>query len=217
MKILLDTSTKRAELGGFPNDLVIGQLITPLTGFRRWAEIFAIDNGAFSRFNKTGFANLLKREQEAQGKCLFVCCPDVVGSARRTLEIFHRRYYFIPASWKHALVAQDGIEDLDIPWHDFHCLFLGGRDPWKDSQAAQDVVKAAKLLGKHVHIGRVNTPERYERFARLRADTCDGSGVARYPDVQLPPMQEAYARFQAYLAELDRKIEELHKHEFETK
>lgn len=217
MKILLDTSVKRAQLGGFPNGFVTGQLITPLTGFSRWAKSFAIDNGAFSRFNKTGFASLLKREEASQETCLFVCCPDVVGSARRTLEVFQRRHYFIPVSWKHALVAQDGIEDLDIPWHDFHCLFLGGRDPWKDSQAAQDVVKAAKLLGKHVHIGRVNTPDRYERYARLRADTCDGSGVARYPDVKLPPLQEAFGRFQEYLAEIDRKIEELHKHEFETK
>jgi hypothetical protein len=58
-------------------------------------------------------------------------------------------------------------------------------------------VKSAVILGKHVHIGRVNTQERYELFANLGAHTCDGSGVARYPDVKLPPMQEAYDRFNA--------------------
>jgi hypothetical protein len=197
MKILLDTSKKRAEAAGLPNELVIGQLLTPLTRFQRWAETFAIDNGAFTRFDATGFKNLLLRESHASDRCLFVCCPDVVGNARRTLEIFQRKYKFVPCQWKVALVAQDGMEDLDVPWHDLECLFIGGKDPWKDSNAAQDLVKSAVILGKHVHIGRVNTQERYELFANLGAHTCDGSGVARYPDVKLPPMQEAYDRFNA--------------------
>jgi hypothetical protein len=197
MKILLDTSTKRAAAAGLPNDLVIGQLITPLTGFKRWAEVFAIDNGAFTRFDAQAFRNLLIRETPASQQCLFVCCPDVVGNARRTLEIYERKYKYIPVSWQSALVAQDGLEDLEVPWHDLDCLFIGGRDPWKDSQCAQDLVKAAVVLGKHVHIGRVNTPERYELFANLGAHTCDGSGIARYPAVKLPSMQEAHDKFAA--------------------
>jgi hypothetical protein len=197
MKILLDTSAKRAAAANLPNDLVIGQLITPLTGFKRWADVFAIDNGAYTRFDAKGFKNLLTRESGASQQCLFVCCPDVVGNARRTLEIFQRKYKYIPTSFKAALVAQDGLEDLEVPWHELECLFIGGRDPWKDSQCAQDLVKTAIVLGKHVHIGRVNTPERYDLFAKLGAHTCDGSGIARYPDVKLPSMQQAHDKFVA--------------------
>jgi EAL domain-containing protein (putative c-di-GMP-specific phosphodiesterase class I) len=73
------------------------------------------------------------------------------------------------------------MEDMDIPWHEIDALFVGGGDPWKDSKASQDIVRTAKILGKHVHVGRVNTRERYELFAGLGADTCDGSGVSRFP------------------------------------
>lgn len=31
-----------------------------------------------------------------------------------------------------------------------------------------------------VHIGRVNTPGRFERFEKLGADSIDGTGLARY-------------------------------------
>lgn len=81
---------------------------------------------------------------------------------------------------KLALVAQDGIEDSEIPWDEFTWIFIGGRDPWKDSQASQDIVRTAKTLGKFVHVGRVNDPDRWERFAELGADTCDGSGVSKH-------------------------------------
>lgn len=81
---------------------------------------------------------------------------------------------------KLAFVAQDGIENMEIPWDEMSCLFVGGKDPWKDSQSAADIVRTAKTLGLWVHVGRVNTPKRFEHFLQLGADTCDGSGVAMY-------------------------------------
>jgi hypothetical protein len=77
-------------------------------------------------------------------------------------------------------VLQDGAEDMEIPWDEFTTFFVGGKDPWKDSQAAKDIVKTGKALGKSGHVGRVNTPKRYDAFAELGCDTCDGSGVAQY-------------------------------------
>jgi len=106
--------------------------------------------------------------------------PDVVGSARRTLEVFAYRAKWIPVKWPVALVAQDGMENMDIPWDLFQALFVGGGDPWKDSKASQDLVRTAKILGKHVHVGRVNTKARYDLFDRLGADTCDGTGIAKF-------------------------------------
>lgn len=179
MKYLIDKSaTVVAEkmLSG----MVDGQLLTPLTRYANWGGRFAIDNGAYSQFNANGFATLLNRNKDKRQNCLFVCVPDVVGDARRTLEIFQHRQAFVPSFWPLALVAQDGIENLDIPWGLFSCLFIGGTTAWKDSSAVEPLIKTAQILRKHVHVGRVNTYRRYRRFACLGCDTCDGSGVSQY-------------------------------------
>jgi hypothetical protein len=107
--------------------------------------------------------------------------PDVVGSARRTLEVF-QVWKIKPEmrGWPLALVAQDGLEDLDIPWNDISAIFIGGSTEWKVGKHSADVIRAAKWLGKWVHVGRVNTPGRFEYFEDLGADSIDGSGLARY-------------------------------------
>ena len=160
-------------------DFVAGQLLTPLTRFSNGGGTFAIDNGAFSGFDANGFRSLLAREEANKGECLFVTVPDVVGNARRTLELWSHRERFVQ-DWPLAFVAQDGAENLEIPWAGMAAVFIGGRDPWKDSQASLDIVKTAKTLGLHVHVGRVNNAKRFRLFAEAGADTCDGSGIAMY-------------------------------------
>lgn len=180
MKFLIDKSGEQvARKMNLHPDLVCGQLLTPLTAHKNAGIVFAIDNGAFSRFDSAAFSRLLKRNEPHKENCLFVTVPDVVGSGRRTLEVWRRRSLFCQ-HWPLALVAQDGAEDLEIPWDELDCLFVGGNDPWKDSRESLDLVKTAKILGKHVHVGRVNTPRRFELFSAMGADTCDGSGVAMY-------------------------------------
>ena len=39
--------------------------------------------------------------------------------------------------------------------------------------------KTAKMIGKWVHVGRVNTPQRVRNWLGL-ADSIDGSGISRY-------------------------------------
>lgn len=180
VKFLIDKSKSSIDLkiGRYP-DLVAGQLLTPLTRYRNAGVPFAIDNGAFSCFDSASFRSLLQREDCNKNSCLFVVVPDIVGSARRTLEIWKHRHKIL-RDWPMAFVAQDGQEDLDIPWDEMDAIFIGGRDPWKDSRASLDIVKTAKTLGVHVHVGRVNTARRFRLFADAGADTCDGSGVAMY-------------------------------------
>lgn len=177
MIVLMDSTHKAAQelvdLG-----MEVGQLITPLTGYKRWSDVWAMDNGAYSRFDGDAFQRKLKREWEARHLCKFVCCPDVVGSARRTLEVF-RLYQNRIQGWPLALVLQDGIEDLDIPWDHISAVFIGGTNDFKNSESAMQCAKAAKILDKWVHVGRVNTPERFDRWKDI-ADSCDGSGLARY-------------------------------------
>jgi len=178
MKFLIDQSPlKMAALIRSP--IVAGQLLTPLTRYKNAGLPYAIDNGAFSGLDAAAFGALLEREQPNKERCLFVVCPDVVGSARRTLELFERRRLWI-RGWPVAFVAQDGQENLPVPWDDIDCIFVGGNDPWKESQASRDLVRTAKALDKRVHVGRVNTWKRYKLFADLGADTCDGSGIARF-------------------------------------
>jgi hypothetical protein len=180
MIALLDTShdlnQAAKELG-----CEVEQLLTPLTRFKPQQPDarFAIDNGAFSRFDREAFESLLERENHRRHLCRFVAVPDVVGSARRTLEVFDRWYERI-GQWPLALVAQDGQEDLPIPWELIKAVFVGGSTEWKLSFHAQTVIKAAQALGKWVHVGRVNKPARFEYFEKLGADSIDGTGLARY-------------------------------------
>lgn len=165
-----------AELG-----CAVGQLLTPLTRYRlRDSSLpWAIDNGAFANFDAAGFQALLEREQHHRDRCLFVTAPDVVGSARRTLEVFERWKVKL-TGWKVALACQDGQEHLPIPWDEIAAVFIGGTTAWKCSDHAVHIVRAAKLLGKWVHVGRINHGARFQHFYELGADSCDGTGIARY-------------------------------------
>lgn len=176
-----DAGTCAEELG---ED--VGQLLTPLTRYRlRNPDApWAIDNGGFSGFDEAAFLALLKREQHHREKCLFVAAPDIVGSARRTLEVFD---VWVPklTGWPVALVCQDGQEHLPIPWDQITAVFIGGSTNWKCGPHAEHIVRAAKILGKWAHIGRINDPARWEHFEKMGADSCDGTGIARYTHMRI--------------------------------
>lgn len=162
----------------------VGQLLTPLTRYqiRDPDRFWAIDNGAFANFDAAAFLSLLKREETRDREmCLFVTLPDVVGSARRTLEVFeHWKPKFDGWGWPLALACQDGQENLPIPWKDISAVFIGGTTNWKCSEHAVHIIKTAKAIGKWVHVGRVNHPARWQHFDELGADSADGTGIARY-------------------------------------
>jgi len=182
MLYLLDTSQEydvaASELGVSPED--VGQLITPLTSYsNRGRERFAIDNGAYSGFEARPFLRLLERELPNKKDCLFVVAPDVVCSARRTLEVFDRWYPKLQG-WPIALACQNGQEDLPIPWDLIDAVFIGGDTAWKLSCHAEAIVRAAKILDKWVHVGRVNSAVRLERVEEWGVDSIDGTGISRY-------------------------------------
>lgn len=156
-----------------------GQLISPLCHHRAWDGPFAVDNGAFSGFDRESFARLLDAERDNRERCIFVAAPDVVGSARRTREVFLHWYPKLHG-WPVALVAQDGIEDLDIPWSLLAAIFIGGSTAWKLGPHAEAVIRAAQAVGKWVHVGRVNTAQRIEKFLDLGVDSIDGASLSRH-------------------------------------
>ena len=157
------------------------ELLTPLTRRTRKRPLgmFAIDNGAYSKFRCDAFMSLLEREDQAISFCRFVAVPDVVGSARRTLEIFDRWLSKLHR-WPLALVAQDGQQDLPIPWDTIAAVFIGGTTEFKLGKHAVEIIKTAQALKKWVHVGRVNTPNRFTYFESLGCDSIDGTGIAQY-------------------------------------
>lgn len=157
---------------------------TPLPGVT-WAA----DNGCFS-VNYVGddaWLSWLRKHAPHADRCLFATAPDVVGDAEATLV---RSAPHLPAiralGYSAALVAQDGLEDLAVPWGTFDALFIGGSTEWKLSPPAAQLVGEAKARGKHVHMGRVNSHRRWSYAEHIGCDSVDGTYIAFGPDVNLP-------------------------------
>jgi hypothetical protein len=123
-----------------------------LEGVRVWA----VDNGAFTG-NYPGddkFMAFLSRYEHRQADCLFVAAPDVVGDARATLELFAPMAARLKAAgWPVALVGQDGMESLSVPWDDVDWLFVGGSTGWKLGAGAESLIRQAQGRGVRVHVG----------------------------------------------------------------
>jgi hypothetical protein len=150
---------------------------------------WAADNGCFSR-NYVGdqrWLVWLAKHAAHAGRCLFATAPDVVGDAQATLT---RSAPHLPAiralGYPAALVAQDGLEHLTVPWDDFDVLFIGGSTEWKLGPAAAQLVAAAKRRGKHVHMGCVNSHRRWSYAECIGCDSVDGTFLAFGPDANLP-------------------------------
>lgn len=148
--------------------------------------------------------------------CLFAVAPDVVGDAvatrARSIPLLSQiRALGYPA----AFVAQNGIEKTCVPWDAFDVLFIGGspecvpcgyvRPPdkenrkrkvcphcnrrlkeWKLGPIARSLASDAKVRGKWVHMGRVNSWTRLRYAASIGCDSADGTYVKFGPDQNLP-------------------------------
>lgn len=177
MKIMLDCSPRKIcdYREKYSHDF--WQLRTPLTRYARVPGVpYGLDNGCFSSFNKKAWLQLV--EEARSDKPIFVTLPDVVGDAMRTKELFDN-FRWSTQDVPRALVLQDGIRNVPIDWHMLDAVFIGGSDLFKISDEAFSAAKAAKMLGKWVHVGRVNTPKRVREWSLL-ADSIDGSGISRY-------------------------------------
>jgi hypothetical protein len=160
-------------------EVQFGQLRTPLTRRKRNDErVWALDNGCFSRFDQKTWLKMVKEANTAGDRAEFVCLPDCVGSAKRTCEMFDH-YINYTQLVRRALVLQDGIGQERIRWVKLEAVFVGGSTEFKTSPEAFQAAKAAKAMGKWVHVGRVNTVERLQAWIGI-ADSIDGSGISRY-------------------------------------
>jgi hypothetical protein len=147
------------------------------------------DNGCFGKGypgDDKWLAWLASYTTEQISRCRFATAPDVVGDAEATLA---RSLPFLPKiralGYPAALVGQDGLELLDVPWDEFDCLFLGGSTEWKLGPHAARLVGEAKARGKWVHMGRVNSQKRMEYATAIGCDSADGTALVFDPTGRL--------------------------------
>lgn len=168
----------------------LGMISTPAGGRRPVNGVpWAADNGCFGKGypGSAGWLAWLARLAEHADRCLWATAPDVVGDAAATLD---RSRPHLPAiralGYPAALVAQDGLEHLTVPWAEFEVLFIGGTTEWKLGPAAARLIAEALDHGRRVHLGRVNSRRRWSYAEHLGCHTVDGTFLAFGPDTNLP-------------------------------
>jgi hypothetical protein len=119
-------------------------------------------------------------------RCAFAVAPDVVADAEATEArslpwLAKIRALGVPA----AFVAQNGLEDREVPWAEFDVLFIGGDDEFKLGSHARAIAGEARARGKAVHMGRLNSRKRWQ-YAATFCDSADGTYIRFGPDVNLP-------------------------------
>ena len=186
MKIMLDCSPAKIAAYSKRYDYEFWQLRTPLTRYQYAGVPYGLDNGCFKSFDEQSWNTLIREAEENHP--LFITAPDLVGSAQRTIELFHvfkRKLHGLPI----ALVLQDGIESVTIPWDEISGgVFVGGTDAFKTSRECLNTLKTAGMLKKYIHIGRVNSARRIQDFVQaekdygFKVDSIDGSGMSRFDE-----------------------------------
>lgn len=160
-----------------------GQAIPP-------GSSWCADNGCFGKGypgDEQWFAWLSSYTPEEIARCRFAVAPDVVGEAQATLDRSTPWLAKVRAlGYPVALVAQNGLEGMEVPWDDFDVLFIGGDTAWKLGPAARQLVREAKAHGKWVHMGRVNSERRMRYATAIGCDSADGTYIAFGPDQNLP-------------------------------
>jgi hypothetical protein len=178
------TLRRYARTGSF------GQLIVPGAGNVPDLGLpWACDNGAFSGFDEARFTAMLERLLPFQRErpCMWVACPDVVGDAAATLDLFARWAPEVGAlDYPTALVAQDGLESAEVPWAMVDCLFVGGTTAWKLSAEARALLAEARSRQMLTHVGRVNSARRARYCCALGVDSIDGTTLSAWPDRWFP-------------------------------
>ncbi|MFC0039542.1 hypothetical protein [Actinomadura rayongensis] len=170
----------------------LGMIATPRQGnLIEDSYLWCADNGVFGNTypGDLEFLRYLTTLRAHAERCLFVVAPDVVADHFATWDRSRRmlgniRELGFPA----ALAAQNGMElDNWYLWDEFDALFIGGDTSWKLGKHAARLAQVARDMGKHVHVGRVNSEQRYVYAAEeCRAHSVDGTYLTYGPDRNLP-------------------------------
>lgn len=191
----------------------LGHLFTPVDGNDvgnlistglRWA----CDNAAFTNFRLGQYLDMIcQKAPLADRPPLFITLPDKVADAQKTTGDLRKRQIGLFYQWQPvvssygmpvAMVGQDGLEDMHVPWNLMDAFFIGGSTEWKLSASVRDLVAEAKRRGKWVHMGRVNTKRRMKYAYQIGCDSVDGSSLSKFSETYVP-------KFARYLIELHQR------------
>jgi len=168
----------------------LGLIATPAGGSPpRHGIAWIADNACYSgHYPGNGkYLAWLARHAAYAPRCAFATAPDVVGDAAATLARSTPMLARIrDAGYRAALVAQDGLEQLPIPWNSIDALFLGGTTGWKLGPAAAALAAEAHRRRLWVHMGRVNSLRRVRYAHTIGCRSVDGTFLAYGPDRNLP-------------------------------
>lgn len=205
----LSGTTRRAAYAKNP---ALGLLLSPLGWRSPWCPLWACDNDVYAAWEAFEIkrTTTVTPEQDwfhgGEGKRkaagekrwlkmldkvtafhhpLFVILPDVVGDWEATIERAHQyRHEVESRGLRVALALQDGCnwkEAIDFePW----AVFVGGSKPWKWANVPRIV-----QMFQHkawVHVGKVNGDRAIRYCRKLGVDSCDGTGLCRHFDSELP-------------------------------
>lgn len=169
----------------------IGLMNTPKNAYRvaeNW--VWAADNGCFGKGypgDERWLAWLDSFTADQISRCLFATAPDVVGDGQASLA---RSLPWLPTirerSYPVALVTQDGMKPEHIPWGQVDWLFIGGSDKHKLGPESKTLIGAALNEGKRIHVGRVNSRQRFRAMAALGCHSVDGTYLGFGPSTNLP-------------------------------
>lgn len=185
---------------------LVGDFISP----RAWqllgnTPIWAADNDAYSGFRPDRYLRMLDAilagmiRRHGKHPPAFITVPDVVCDFEKTMDLYYDWHKEVGGrGLARCLVLQNGIEKYierfgwnALPWEDVEAVFIGGDTPFKFCEEVRWIVRAAKTEGKWVHMGRVNSVKRMRYAMQIGCDSCDGSGMARFPNAVLFPMLKA--------------------------
>lgn len=195
----VSTPLTRSAAAGQP---LLGLLTTPASGLHRQIghyRLWAADNGCFTQGDRFDLErHLTWLDGLPRDGCLFATAPDTVCDARATWErsapaLPRIRRLGFPA----ALVAQNGMEDLEVDWTAFDALFIGGDTDWKLSRTAADLAAEARARGLWTHMGRVNSYKRLKVAAAFGYDSVDGTYLGFGPRVNGPKLLDWLDRLSA--------------------
>ena len=168
----------------------LGWIDTPdqcYPGTRPHGVTWCADNGCFGAkpFNEDRWFNWLQNHTDVE-HCRFATAPDVVGDHEATVK---RSLPWLPRiqalGYPAAFVAQDGATPDGLPWTAFDVVFIGGTDQFKLGREAVNIAVEGRRRGMWVHIGRVNSRQRFLRFSHI-ADSADGTFVKFGPRIRVP-------------------------------
>lgn len=148
---------------------------------------WALDNGAWGAhargapWSPDAFRRALDRWGEGAD---WIVLPDIVAGGRASLDLSLSWLDEVAAVGRPALLAvQDGMDAPDVRGHlgPRVGLFVGGSTAWKWSTVAV-WAGLGRVVGCHVHVGRVNSARRIRLCADLGVTSTDGTSPTLYAD-----------------------------------